>query len=264
MRKILLLLLGLLPALCVAEKVAQQRVETWSYNLSPPFSLQGQQGLSAAFVELLNNEPANNRRFRFELVELPRKRLDLRLADNRPGVLLWVAPRFLSHAQTAQGRWSRPLLDDQQVVISSNRQPIDYEGPESLHGLAFGGLLGHLYAGLDADVASGRIRREDVTSDLQNLEKVSSGRVDAALVPRSTLLYYRKAKRFDGLYVAPTPLYSFRRHLLMTSSLSGPATEYVLRVVETLPHSPRWLALIERYGLESLGVYRRHGRANGP
>ena len=260
MRKILLLLLGLLPALCVA----QQRVEVWSYHLSPPFTLEDRQGLSAAFVELLNEEPANDRRFHFELIELPRKRLDMRLADNRPGVLLWVAPRFLSHAQTARGRWSRPLLDDQQVVISRSRQPIDYEGPQSLHGLAFGGLLGHLYAGLDADVASGRIRREDVASDLQNIEKVGSGRVDAALVPRSTLLYYRKAKRFDGLYVAPTPLYSFHRHLLMTSSLGGPATEYVLRVVETLPHNPRWLALLERYGLGSLGIYRSHGRANGP
>lgn len=254
-----LLLLGLLPALCVA----QQRVEVWSYHLSPPFALDGQQGLSAAFVELLNEEPANGQRFRFELIELPRKRLDMRLADNRPGVLLWVAPRFLGHAQTARARWSRPLLDDQQDVVSRSRQPIDYEGPQSLHGLAFGGLLGHLYAGLDADVAKGRIRREDVTSDLQNLEKVSSGRVDAVLVPRSALLYYRKTKRLEGLYVAPSALYSFRRHLLMTSSLGRPATEYVRRVVEALPRNPRWLALLERYGLESLAVYRSHGRAKG-
>ncbi len=260
MRKILLLLFGLLPALCVAE----QRVEVWSYHLSPPFTLEGQQGLSAAFVELLNEEPANDERFHFELIELPRKRLDMRLAESRPGVLLWVAPRFLSHAQTARGRWSRPLLDDQQDVISRSRQPIDYAGPESLHGLAFGGLLGHLYAGLDAHVATGKIRRENVANDLQNLEKVSSGRVDAVLVPRSTLLYYHKTKRFDGLYVAPTALYSFRRHLLITSSLGEPATEYVLRVVETLPGNPRWLALLERYGLEPLAIYRSHGRANGP
>ena len=263
MRKILLLL-ALLPALCVAEKGARQRVEVWSYHLSPPFALQGEQGLSAAFIELLNNEPANNRRFRFELTELPRKRLDMRLADNRPGVLLWVAPRFLNPTQAPRGRWSRPLLDDQQDVISRNSQPIDYRGPKSLHGLAFGGLLGHLYAGLDADVASGRIRREDVASDLQNLEKVSSGRVDAVLVPHSTLLYYRKAGQFDELYVAPAPLYAFRRHLLMTSALASPATEYVLGVVEALPHNPRWLALLERYGLESLAIYRSHGRASGP
>lgn len=260
MRKILLLLLGLLPALCIA----QQRVEVWSYHLSPPFALEGKQGLSAAFVELLNEEPANGQRFRFELVELPRKRLDMRLADNRPGVLLWVAPRFLSHAQTARGNWSLPLLDDQQDVISRSSRPIDYEGPQSLHGLAFGGLLGHRYAGLDEEVANGRIRREDVPSDLQNLEKVSSGRVDAVLVPHSTLLYYRKTKRFDGLYIAPTALYSFRRHLLMTSSLGQPATEYVRSVVETLPGNPRWLALLERYGLKSLAVYRSHGRASRP
>lgn len=249
------LLLCLLPAWCFAE----QRIEVWTYHLSPPFVVEGRKGLSAAFVELLNEEPANRQRFRFELIELPRKRLDLRLADNRPGVLLWVAPHFLSPEQAARGQWTRPLLGDQQNVISRSQQPIDYWGPESLHGLAFGGLLGHLYAGLDADVALGRIRREDVASDLQNLEKVSSGRVDAALVPRSTLLYYRKAKRFDGLYIAPTALYSFRRHLLITPSLGAPATDYVRQVVEKLPRNPRWLALLDRYGLESLGVYSGKG-----
>lgn len=257
MRTILLLLLGLLPAWCIAE----QRIEVWSYHLSPPFTLPGKQGLSAAFVDLLNEAPANGGRFRFELVELPRKRLDLRLANDEPGVLLWVAPRFLGAELTARGRWTRPLLDDQQDVISHRSEPVDFQGAESLHGLAIGGLLGHLYAGLEVDIAAGRIHREDVASDLQNLEKVSSRRIDAVLVPHSALLYYRTTGRFEDLHAAPTALYRFRRHLLLTSSLGEPASDYVHDLVATLPANPRWLALLEQYGLQSLAIYGCCGRA---
>jgi polar amino acid transport system substrate-binding protein len=257
MRTILLLMLGLLP-LC---GLAQKRVEVWSYHTSPPFTLEAGQGLSAAFVQLLNEEPANRRRFHFELLELPRKRVDIRLADNRPGVLLWVAPRFLDPTHSARARWTRPLLSDQQDVISHKQKPIDYYDSESLHGLAFGGLLGHLYAGLDGDVALGRVRREDVATNVQNLEKLSARRIDAVLVPHSTLLYYRKAGRFDELYVSPQALYAFRRHVLTTPSLDSAASDYVRRIVEKLPENPRWHALLDHYGLESLALYDNQSRA---
>jgi polar amino acid transport system substrate-binding protein len=69
-RLALVLVLVLLPLICTA----QQRVEVWTYHFSPPFVLDSAQGLSHAFVELLNRDPANRDRFRFELVELPRRR----------------------------------------------------------------------------------------------------------------------------------------------------------------------------------------------
>lgn len=257
MRTVLLLMLGLLPMWSLAQK----RIEVWSYHTSPPFTLEAEQGLSAAFVELLNEAPENRRRFHFELLELPRKRVDMRLADNRPGVLLWVAPRFLDPAHSARANWTRALLSDQQDVLSHRQRPIDFADAESLHGLAFGGLLGHLYAGLDGDVALGRMRREDVATNVQNLEKLSARRIDAVLVPHSTLLYYRKVGRFDDLYVSPQALFAFRRHLLLTPSLDRAATEYVRRIVETLPENPRWHALLDHYGVQSLALYGNQGRA---
>ena len=108
MHRLVLLLFALLPLYCGA----QQRVEVWSYHLSPPFMLDDQQGLSHAFVDMLNKDPGNHERFRFELVELPRKRVDERLAQRRPGVLLWATPSFFNPKQTANGKWSQPLLMD--------------------------------------------------------------------------------------------------------------------------------------------------------
>jgi polar amino acid transport system substrate-binding protein len=247
-RPVLLLILALLPSVCGA----QQRVEVWTYHFSPPFILKDDQGLSRAFVDLLNNDPGNQNRFRFELVELPRKRIDARLARQRPGILLWATPSFFTAAQTANGKWSAPLLTDQQDFVSLPDAPFEYENPESLHGLVLGGVLGHKYAGLEAGIASTKIKRQDVQSDLQNLGKLLSGRISTLLIPRSTLLYYRKEKNLGELYVSQTPLYQFSRHLFIANTLGEAVTEYLDQFLEGLPDNPEWQILLFHYGLQPI------------
>lgn len=247
-RLVLVLMLVLLPLACGA----QQRVELWTYHFSPPFILENAQGLSHAFVELLNNDPGNHNRFRFELVELPRKRVDMRLARKHPGVLLWATPSFFTAAQVANGKWSQPLLIDQQDFVSLPDAPFEYEGPESLHGLVLGGVLGHRYAELEADIASKAITRQDVQSDLQNIQKLLSGRINTLLIPRSTLLYYRKELQLGELYVSATPLYQFARHLLINGAIGEAVTRYLDGFLDALPNNPEWQILLYQYGLEPI------------
>lgn len=141
---------------------ATERVEVWSYNLSPPFHLSDGQGLSSALVDLLNQHAANDGHLDFFLHELPRKRLDLNLQRGRPGIVLWATPRFFEPASVEGMRWSAPLLLDRQDVISRRDAPVEYDGPQSLLGLRLGGVLGHRYPELDEQIAAGRIHREDV------------------------------------------------------------------------------------------------------
>jgi polar amino acid transport system substrate-binding protein len=247
-RLVLVLMLVLLPLVCRA----QQRVEVWTYHFSPPFILDDAKGLSHAFIDLLNNDPGNQNRFRFDLVELPRKRIDVRLARKRPGVLLWATPSFFTAAQVANGKWSAPLLIDQQDFVSLPDIPFEYEGPESLHGLVLGGVLGHRYEGLEEDIARGAIERQNAQGDLQNLEKLLSGRINTLLIPRSTLLYYRKEKRLRDLYISNTPLYQFARHLLITDALGEGVTSYLDGFLEALPNNPEWQILLFHYGLQPI------------
>ena len=249
-RLVLLLTLILLPSVCGA----QQRVEVWTYHFSPPFVLDDAQGLSQAFVELLNNNAANDYRFRFELVKLPRKRVDKRLERKRAGILLWATPSFFTAAQTADGTWSEPLLTDQQDFVSLPDAPVEYENPASLDNLVLGGVLGHRYEGLEADIASGAIKRQDAQGDLQNLEKLLSGRISTLLIPRSALLYYRKEKMLRDLYVSNMPLYQFNRRVWIADTLGQSAIGYLDRFLETLPENPEWQILLFRYGLQPIAA----------
>jgi len=247
-RLVLVLMLVLLPSICTA----QQRVEVWNYHASPPFILDDAQGLSQAFVDLLNQDPANRDRFLFELVELPRKRVDMRLAQNRPGILLWATPSFFTAAQTANAKWSEPLLIDQQVFVSQPAAPFEYEGPSSLHGLILGGVLGHRYEGLEEDIAKGAIERQDVHSDLQNIQKLLSGRINTLLIPHSTLLYYCKEQNLNDLYIAATPLYRFARHMLISNTLDGAVIGFLDEFLSALPKNPEWQILLFHYGLKPI------------
>ncbi|MCQ4315305.1 PAAT family amino acid ABC transporter substrate-binding protein [Stutzerimonas zhaodongensis] len=247
-RLALLLMFALLPLMCGA----QQRVEVWTYHLAPPFIVDENQGLSRDFVKLLNDDPGNKGRFRFELTRLARDRVDLELERKRPGVLLWATPSFFSAALANNGRWSRPLLMDQQVFVSLPDAPFDYTGPEALHGLVLGGVKGHNYRALNSDVERGRITRQDVQTDVENFAQLMSGRIDTLLISRSTLLYYLKHAQHKNLYVSDSPLYEFGRHLLVTDALEEAVSSFLAEFIEALPSNPEWQILLFRYGLKPM------------
>lgn len=145
-------------------------------------------------------------------------------------------------------------MADQQDFVSLPDAPFEYENPESLHDLVLGGVLGHRYEGLEADIASGAIKRQDVQSDLQNVEKLLSGRISTLLIPRSTLLYYRKEKKLQDLYVSNTPLYQFTRSLWIAGTLGQPVITYLNQFLETLPENPEWQILLFHYGLQPIAA----------
>lgn len=251
MPKLLLLLLTLFPLHVLAAKP----VAVWAYQPSPPFASQHSQGLSEALVQLLNEHPTNQGLYDFKLTQLPRKRLDAKLAANEPGVLLWATPEFFPERLTARASWTRPLLCDIQDFVSRSDAPVDYEGPRSLYGLRLGGVLGHLYRTLQDDIDKGLIRREDVHSDMQNLDKLLSGRIDVALIPRSSRLFYSLTEVPEAqLHVSPSPLYVFDRHLLMTGSLPADTAQFIQQLIADLPHSARWQTLLRRYGLQQMSA----------
>lgn len=249
-RLLLLLVLSLLPLPCLA----QHPVEVWTYHLSPPFKINESQGLSQDFVNLLNSDPANAGRFHFQLTELPRKRLDLKLERGSPGVLLWGTPRFFSAGLTADSRWTEALLHDQQIFVSLPDLAFEYEHPRSLRGLILGGVLGYRYEGIEKETASGAIRRQDVQTDLQNLQKLLSARIHTLLIAQSTLLYYRQSEKLGDLYISEKPLYQFTRHLLITNNLNEAAADYLDGFLAALPDNPHWQIILNHYGLQSMAA----------
>lgn len=220
-------------ALCAsAWGQAEVRIELMSYHDHPPFVTGPGQGLTYALAEELNRRGAPD--FRFEVKMMPRARMNLMLqrwikgdcpAADCPDnwVVPWVNPKWgFIKGETDPYRW-QPLLDDANEIISLKARPIDYRAADSLVGKRLAGIRGHRYLGIDKLVEAGEIERIDGNRERDNLLKLLNNRVDAVLLPRSTIRFFFEndevlAPREELFFVAEETHQRYMRYLMVPSN----------------------------------------------
>lgn len=84
-------------------------------------------------------------------------------------------------------RWSRPYLDDADLLVTAARRPAPARLAD-VAGQAIGTVSGFLYPDV-ADVLGARFVRDDAPNAIATLRKLALGRVDHALVGRVTFEY---------------------------------------------------------------------------
>ncbi len=87
-------------------------------------------------------------------------------------------------------RWSRPYLDDADLLVTAARRP----APAQLHDLAgqrIGTVSGFLYPETETALGAGFVR-DDAPNLVTNLRKLASGRIDHAIVGRVTFDYLQR------------------------------------------------------------------------
>ena len=90
----------------------------------PPYviNLQKETGLYFDFVKLLNQM---NSRYSFNLIFIPRKRLDYRLAQNKlDGIVIGVNPKWFKDANQTHYSWSASIMQDKDVFVSLSAKPV--------------------------------------------------------------------------------------------------------------------------------------------
>ncbi|MBE9607917.1 substrate-binding periplasmic protein [Chitinilyticum piscinae] len=213
MTRILLAGLALLWAL-LGHAAAVQHIPLYTYYDDSPFGLAHPDNLTADLADYLSD--ASQGRYRFEPVQLPRKRLDQELEKpDWQGVVAWGNPDFFSNLPLGRLRWTGPYSHDADLIVSSKSRPVDYRGPESLTGLTFGAILGRQLGDLTPAIQAGKIRREDATSQSANLRKLQAGRIDVTQLQQSALPHLRREyPELDRwLYISQPPRDVFTRHL---------------------------------------------------
>lgn len=240
----IVLVVGLLfsPALAQGTKVV-----VWSYYIFPPFIVTGSQGLNQDFIDLLNGEARGE--FLFHLDVMPRKRIDLHLERNEPGVVLFVNPTWIHPPGHNNVVWTPPLFADRNAIISNVSRKVHYDGPASVRGLIMGGVFGRKYKGLEKAIARGDIIRKDTNDEELNVLKLAERRIDFMTAPESVLHYLvARLGVEDRIYFSPTPLFEYTRHLLINNG-SPELETFLVNVINTLPENPVWQEIRERYFL---------------
>ena len=227
-----------------------QTIPLWTYYDYPPFIINSvhKTGLIYDLARLLSRRCDG--KYLFVARYLPRKRIEKKLSEQQAGVVAFVSPLWFK----GNYLWSRELLLGRNEVISLVGNSVAYQGPKSLKGMHFAGLLGHKYPGIDKLVNEGSIKRSNVLNVLTAAKILLKGRVDVILLPRVAAIYQlRKLNASALVHYSKQPQYKFNRHLLYQPQLK-PVFERLKAILDSRYFHLEWFAILEAHNVQSLAV----------
>ncbi|WP_415921633.1 hypothetical protein [Tateyamaria sp. SN6-1] len=235
--------------LCSGQAGAQPRdIIVSVYHDFPPFIVNAEtrEGLSYDLVDLL--DARSQGAFRFSVDVMPRQRLNDRLRDGAPGIVLWANPVWFGDGDRTLYLWSPPLLRDRNDVISPRSVALQFDGPQSLIGQTLVGVSGHRYPGVDDYIAQGMIETVNVRSEEALVRFVASARGDVGIVAQSAARYYVDTLGLeDEVYFSGTAHSEYERYILLQPELVAQNPILADLVAEAVT-SPAWTDILRRYG----------------
>ena len=124
-----------------------KRVDIYTYHDMPPYVINLQKETGLDFVKLLNQM---NSSYSFNLIFIPRKRLDYRLAQNKlDGIVIGVNPKWFKDANQTHYSWSASIMQDKDVFVSLSAKPVKVSKFSDLTDLRVGGIRGFRYLSID-------------------------------------------------------------------------------------------------------------------
>ena len=220
---------------------AAETVRVMTYTSYAPFIIDAKRhrGLAYMVADILTQR--SHGRYQFEVEVIPRKRLDVLLKDGENVVIPFVDPIFFGDVKMTTYLWTSSLFADRQIMVFNPNRPLTFTGPDSLVGKVFGGIIGYHYPPLDSLVAEGKIGREDVIADDQNLLKLVANRVDAVCIPYLAFNFLKGSDiRFAGLQDAPQPLYPIERRFMIQGKTE--LRDFIEGAIQDSYAAPDWKA----------------------
>lgn len=190
------------------------KVDVYTYHDMPPYVINfaDKQGLYFDFIaELNSNQPDYN----FNLIYMPRKRLDYRLEQNKlNGIVLGVNPKWFKDRNQTRYFWSPAIMEDKDVFVSLNKHPVFVSQLNDLKDKRVGGIRGFRYIGVDKLVAEKQITRVDTQTESQLFDMLKKNRVDTAILSIYTFYFLSENTRSE-YYIAKQHHDAFTRHILI-------------------------------------------------
>jgi polar amino acid transport system substrate-binding protein len=255
----------LLAAACACQARAVEHIKAHIYYTSAPFvtDVATRTGLALDLVNYLNRALAG--KYELELSVVPRARLAVLLEQGDAGVVLFVPSVIFGGIDGGQYLWSGPLFLDRQELVSRQTKPVEFAGPPSLYNVRMGGVLGHSYPMLDAEIATGQIQVHRNMSEAALLKMLRYGRLDVVTLSRSSLRYYQNAEPAlkKAFYVSRASLGEYSRHLIFQANMKRQRDDFDA-VVGKMGADPAWRAILGKYGLlpAACGLPAEPQRAN--
>ncbi|GAA3928714.1 transporter substrate-binding domain-containing protein [Litoribacillus peritrichatus] len=244
----LILLLSLWNSLVFAE-IKPESYTIYSYHPDAPFYLPRQPlDLTRAWVDLFNAEHPETQ---LELMQVSRPVLNEIVASGQPYLILWAnALWFKSRDPNVSA--TNNIFWDADILISLSNKPINYSEPEDLIGLTIGGRTGYFYKGINNFVKQKKITRIDRLTDQDNFYQLTSHKIDAFIMSRSSFLYWQYTDPSKkNLFSAISPHDAYTRSILV-SKRNQPLIPKLNAFIDSLKNNKTWQSYLTTWGVNEL------------
>ncbi len=241
---VLLVIVGITPS----SPVRADTIPPLTYHITPPYIVDTAKriGLTYEMADRLGRR--SNGRYHFTVKVLSRPKLNAALSGSEGAVVPWSNPDWFTHMAGDKLLWSDGYAADSNAVLSSTKNPVEYDGPKSLAGLTVIGLHGNKWTDLEYLVTAGTITRIDTETYWLAMRAVLKGRVDVALVPSSIAKFLIARNLKTGkFHISMKPHSAYARHFLVDGDTDLLA--YLQTQVSYFRDSSEWKAVMAQYGL---------------
>lgn len=168
-------------------------VESWS---EPHAVFDVQKNMIDGIIKDLIEEVSKKLETPFELVYLSRSRIDTAVEKKLVDARCFVNESWVSNSEKYD--WSSTLYNIKNIVAwKKGTSPL--QKIEDLENKTLGTVMGYKYKTLDSMIASGKLKRADVSSEPINLSLLEKGRINYAVFEKVSFERQVKSKNFQGL-----------------------------------------------------------------
>jgi len=179
----------------------------------------------------------------------PRKRLENDLVKGRlKGAIIGVNPLWFKDKNKNKYLWSSPIMLDQDLIAVRNGSLFPYAPPEDLEGRRMALPRGQYFKGVTERQHKGKISVFETDSDIQNLEMILKGRVEATIISSLALIYFSERHfETDSFQTLKIPHDQFERMILFPKEHKDAYSKLEKLIKQSLS-DPRWITHLKQYG----------------
>lgn len=176
---------------------------------------------------------------------VPRRRLELFLADGQAHVMLFAHPSWLIQPEALH--WTSPLMTEYDLLVQLKTHTFPVHSLDDLSGKRIGTILGYHYPGLADEPHRSQILRDDAKDLSANFKRLAQGRVDALLDSNVLIDYFLQQHQMrDRFHLVDT--WGIRYEIASGVSPKSPVSaEQLSKVYQQLHELGKIDALIEKY-----------------
>ena len=162
-----------------------------SQSWAMPFARYANGQLKGGILLDLGQELATRLNLQLRVLVMPPKRVEAMLQAGEVDLHCLVSPKWLLQ-ELPPGRWTEPLLRMDDVLLAPAKHPGAELDLSQVRGASVGLVISYLYPALDEALTSGRLRREDASTQAQVFEKMLRGRSDFGVSNRLIAEWFNK------------------------------------------------------------------------